>query len=304
MRQLEALELGSVSYQPRDVRRGLSFLILIVTGICLAIYLFSDWSGSAVSAEARFEAFSTSVDLPAGSLQEGKDFSRFSHSNPSHQRLPCLLCHRRENNSPTPVRSVQHTPCAGCHSEQFQAKSGAICTICHSNVESKGRELKPFPSLSSFNMTFNHAKHRNVECSTCHKPLSRGVALSMPTGMQAHATCFRCHEPRAKANGQDISSCSGCHKPGRPSRASTAAKAFRVNFSHDQHRREGLTCAECHKITGRIARLQQVSSPLPSQHSGSQRAQSCESCHNNKRAFGIQNFADCKRCHQGPTFRF
>jgi hypothetical protein len=28
------------------------------------------------------------------------------------------------------------------------------------------------------------------------------------------------------------------------------------------------------------------------------------SCHNNKRAFGIENFADCKRCHQGQHFYF
>jgi hypothetical protein len=35
-----------------------------------------------------------------------------------------------------------------------------MCTICHTNVESRGRELKPFPPLRSFNMTFNHAKHR------------------------------------------------------------------------------------------------------------------------------------------------
>jgi hypothetical protein len=28
------------------------------------------------------------------------------------------------------------------------------------------------------------------------------------------------------------------------------------------------------------------------------------SCHNDKRAFGGDDFSDCKRCHQGPTFRF
>jgi hypothetical protein len=30
---------------------------------------------------------------------------------------------------------------------------------------------------------------------------------------------------------------------------------------------------------------------------------SCRNCHNNKRAFG-EEFASCKRCHQGQTFRF
>jgi hypothetical protein len=27
-------------------------------------------------------------------------------------------------------------------------------------------------------------------------------------------------------------------------------------------------------------------------------------CHNNRRAFGGDDFADCKRCHTGQTFRF
>ena len=29
------------------------------------------------------------------------DFSDFKHENPNHERLPCLLCHKREDNSPT-----------------------------------------------------------------------------------------------------------------------------------------------------------------------------------------------------------
>jgi len=304
MKALKPAEQNSPVYSRRDTRRRLSVFTLIAGCFCIAMLLCSGWQASAVSADPRVE--STWLMIPgAGSepSQEGKDYSKFSHQSSSHQRLPCLLCHRRENSAAVPVRSVQHTPCAGCHSEQFAARSGQICTICHTNVESRGRELKPFPKLRSFNMTFNHAKHRNVDCTTCHRPLNRGVALSMPAGTQAHTTCYRCHEPRAKANGRDISSCGECHKPGKYSRASTSAKAFRVSFSHDQHKDEGLSCLNCHKITGRTGRLQ-VSSPLPTQHPASNRVKSCETCHNDKQAFGIANFSDCKRCHKGPTFRF
>jgi c(7)-type cytochrome triheme protein len=246
--------------------------------------------------------FVMSSSSSAASPQGAKDFSRFTHNNASHQRLPCLLCHRRETNSPRPVRSVQHTPCAGCHAQQFAAKSGPICTICHTSVETRGREVKPFPSLKSFNMTFAHARHRSVACTSCHKPANRGVALSIPAGADAHTVCYQCHAPKAQTSGQDISSCSTCHKPGQHSRLSMNSKAFKA-FSHEQHRREGTNCVECHKITSLASRTSQVSSPLPTEHPANQSAQSCESCHNDKRAFGIASFSNCKKCHQGPTFK-
>jgi hypothetical protein len=39
-------------------------------------------------------------------------------------------------------------------------------------------------------------------------------------------------------------------------------------------------------------------------HHVTTRAQSCMTCHNDRRAFGTENFANCKRCHEGTTFRF
>jgi c(7)-type cytochrome triheme protein len=295
-----------------DRRRVLSFGILIGGGLCIAISLFSNSSASPLPVESGsgsgFGTMSppfTISGLVAEATQEaGKDFSRFAHTNPSHQRLPCLLCHRRENSSPRPVRSAQHTPCAGCHAQQFAAKSGPICTICHTDVESRSHELKPFPSLKSFNMTFAHARHRNVACLICHKPATRGIALSIPSGADAHTTCYRCHSPRAQANGQDISSCSTCHKSGQHARLSTSSKAFKASFSHEQHKNQGVSCAECHKITSLAARSAQVSSPMPTEHPASKSTQSCETCHNDQRAFGIASFSSCKRCHTGPTFRF
>lgn len=300
-------QVASLTNAPFAIRqRSLSVGVLISGCICSAIYLFSDWRASALSVESAgtMSPFMISSVRSEPTQEASKDFSKFSHSNPSHQRLPCLLCHRRENNSAQPVRSLQHTPCAGCHAQQFAAKGGPICTICHIDVESRTHELKPFPSLKSFRMVFAHAKHRNVACSTCHKPANRGIALSMPSGANAHTACYQCHTPRAQASGRDISSCATCHKAGQYSRASTSAKAFRVSFSHEQHKREGLSCIDCHRITGLAARSSQVSSPLPTEHPVSQRVQSCETCHNDLRAFGIASFSNCKRCHQGPTFRF
>jgi c(7)-type cytochrome triheme protein len=297
--------LASVSGYSR--RRWLSLAVLFggIAFITVQVLVGSRETGFAFESGGAVPVGFATANLSTEPTAEGSgDFSRFSHANASHQRLPCLLCHRRESNSPRPVRSAKHAPCSGCHAQQFEAKSGPICTICHTNVSSDSSALKPFPTMKSFNITFTHAKHSQVACSACHKPVQRGVALSLPSGAGAHTTCFQCHTPRSKANGRDISSCETCHKPGQLSRISISRKAFRASFGHDGHKREGLDCSDCHKITGSSTRRGQITSPLPTEHPFTQRGQSCETCHNDQRAFGIANFANCKRCHQGTTFRF
>lgn len=230
------------------------------------------------------------------------DYSKFTHTNPQHARLPCLLCHRREDNSPQPKRSLAHLPCSGCHSQEFNNSSSPMCTICH--VSNGSKELKAFPRAKSFDAKFNHAVHSRGGarpangCVTCHKPANRGVAKSFPTGFSAHNTCFQCHTPQAKSGDKDISSCATCHVLGSPSRPSMNAKAYRVNFSHDKHARR-MNCTDCHTTSaGRTG------SPNPTMHNNSGRGKNCSTCHNNTRAFGADDFANCKRCHTGTTFRF
>ena len=236
------------------------------------------------------------------------DYSKFKHANPNHARLPCLLCHRRETNAarPTLPGKDSHAPCAGCHAQQFASSSGPICSICHTDAQSGG--LKSFPRLASFNVKFDHARHtrmRTVSCGTCHQSLRGGVAVSIPSGLNAHTTCFRCHTPGASSGGRDISSCGVCHQLGRHSRMPTTAPAFRVGFSHAKHdRSEGLTCNECHRVRAGVARQLQVSSPQPLNHHASPNSFSCMSCHNGKRAFGGDDFSVCTKCHKGAAWRF
>src|SRR4051812_47662465 len=163
--------------------------------------------------------------------ESGLDFSKFSHTQ-THAALPCLLCHRRENSSPQ-LSLPGHTPCAGCHTQRFSDSRNPICTVCHTEVASGA--LKTFPALKSFNMRFNHALHMTGAarpgngCVTCHKTERRGVALSIPAGFNAHATCFQCHAPRAQGSeGRDISSCSTCHSAGNYVRTTMQASAYRV----------------------------------------------------------------------------
>jgi c(7)-type cytochrome triheme protein len=264
----------------------------------------------AVATTTVFVTLNSSANEPTndvGPMLESQtaDYSKFQHDDPNHSRLPCLLCHRRETNSPRPSLpgSNGHLPCAGCHTQQFANSSGPMCTICH--TDSQSGKLKSFPRLSSFNMKFDHARHRNVNCATCHKPARAGVAFSIPAGFSAHITCFGCHTPNAKSGEQNISSCGTCHQSGRHVRTPETAQAFRVGFSHAKHdRSDGLSCNDCHRVRAGVARRLQVSAPQPLNHHASPGAFSCMSCHNGKRAFGGDDFSVCKRCHTGTAWRF
>ena len=232
-----------------------------------------------------------------------EDFSRFSHSSSAHARLRCSACHRREENSSKAIW-LGHRPCSSCHSQKFASLKDPVCTVCHASAEPKGPEIRSFAGLKSFGARFDHAGHASVGCNTCHKPAGRGVTLSIPSGAAAHATCFQCHSSGASSGGHDLSSCDVCHTSGRVGRFTSLAKAFRLNFSHADHSAKNkLNCNECHRARAGVP-SGKMTRPLPAMHRASPQTQSCASCHNDTRAFGGDDFSDCKRCHQGPTFRF
>jgi hypothetical protein len=80
-----------------------------------------------------------------------QDFSRFRHDTQQHTRMPCLVCHVRSSNSPTP-KMPGHIPCASCHSAEFaKGNASPICAICHTATD-----VKSFPPLRSFNAVFDH----------------------------------------------------------------------------------------------------------------------------------------------------
>jgi c(7)-type cytochrome triheme protein len=266
-------------------------------------------TGFAFKTLSRDATLATTLEPPEYQQQmqmpEGLDYSKFQHSTRNHSRLPCLLCHRRESNAsvPTLPGGNGHLPCAGCHAQQFSGSDSPICTICHTDVKSGA--LKSSPPLQSFSVKFDHSLHRqmgNVTCATCHRPTGAGVALSIPRGFSAHATCYRCHTGRAQSGGSDISSCGTCHQLGRYSRTPTFAQAFRVGFNHAKHQK--VTCNECHQVRSGMPQRRQVTAPEPLNHHATGRGQSCLTCHDGKRAFGGDDFSVCKRCHQGGAWRF
>jgi c(7)-type cytochrome triheme protein len=282
------------------IQRMRKLQLALISTVIVATLGYVLQSG-ATTASTTTEAGQQQQSQPA----EGLDYSKFLHNSRNHARLPCLLCHRRESNSARPQLpgQSQHAPCTGCHAQQFSNSDSPICTICHTDVKSGA--VKSFPRLKSFSMKFDHSRHvkmQGVNCSTCHQPSRRGVALSIPAGFNAHVTCYRCHTPRAQSQGRDISSCSTCHQLGGYRRTPEYAQAFRVGFNHAKHQKAN--CNECHQIRAGMPQQRQVTSPAPLNHHARAGSKSCMSCHDGKRAFGGDDFSVCKRCHTGTKWRF
>lgn len=280
----------------KDRRRGFRVLqgVILIVALMLYVYAFRSALGSPNPSENAVEDLILDPEPPAG------DFSRFTHTNQFHSRLPCLLCHRRDTNG-TKIGfpgKIDHLPCTGCHTAQFNDASSPICTICHTNPQTGA--MKRFPGLRSFGARFNHAKHGRAGCTTCHAPQRGGIAKSIPSGSAAHATCFQCHSANAP---MAMSSCGTCHQPGRLVRTPEWTRAYSVSFSHAKHATGRMNCAACHTVKAGTVRGKQVSAPLVSMHFAPAKSMSCGGCHNGKRAFGPDDFSNCKRCHVSNTFK-
>ncbi|MBV8859915.1 MAG: cytochrome c3 family protein [Acidobacteria bacterium] len=290
---------GATRTRPRGRLRALTACAFA----SLLLFVFAAYKRTPASPANVFAA-------PAVAIEPQGDGASFSHASERHASLGCASCHERPDNSPTP-RWPGHKACTDCHVQQFVTQGGQLCLICHANVEGNNPPLKAFPGLSGFNMRFDHARHseggaRPAEgCASCHRPARRGVALTIPAGAPAHENCYSCHTPQARGSAGDIASCATCHTQGGYRRTPSNARAYSVSFSHATHgARQGMRCDDCHQVRAGAGQGRQVASPQPTQHFGSARAQSCMTCHNNRRAFGGDDFADCKRCHKGQTFRF
>ena len=281
---------------------------LLLTLACVAGFAATHFF-DASSAVSPFKLAGAALTLE--SMKTSPTSSQFSHETPTHRGVACAACHQRVDNSAEP-RVPGHKACTDCHLQQFVGQPDLpMCSICHTNLETRNPPVKAFPRLRSFNVKFDHAQHTTGAgssekgCAACHSPSGRGVALTIPSGLDAHARCYTCHTPQATAAGRDIANCGACHDLSPYAPTPTGSKAFRIGFSHATHgARQRLDCASCHTVRAGLPQSRQVASPTPAQHFPPRRAQSCATCHNNRRAFGGEDFSDCKRCHTGTTFRF
>ena len=296
------------NYSARRQWLSLAFLILTTSAL-----IFGAMLGARAAAEKAASASSSNAVFgsePEAFTIEPQDYSRFSHTSPgAHAGFAdpsaCANCHQRNSTAAQPT-FPGHKACIDCHLAQFTTVNIPLCTICHVNdLGNPNPGLKGFPGLRSFRVAFDHQQHQaaRAACASCHQTARRGVAFSIPAGLNAHTQCYTCHSPGLSAS--NLSSCGTCHASvGRHTRTPATARAFSYSFSHATHgARQRLGCTDCHIVRAGLPQSRQVSAPAAFQHFPRSRAQSCATCHNNQRAFGEADFGDCKKCHKGATFR-
>lgn len=279
--------------------------LFLSAGLLLPFAFYIAGCGSDATTGVGNETSTAPQDAPSPEQRfvfSDKDYSKFDHSSEQHARMPCLVCHTAESPG-SKVKMTGHIPCSSCHIEHFEQRDHAICSICH--TDPADGDVKVFPTLASFGAKFNHAKHiPHANCATCHSPTQRGAGFSVPVRGNAHATCLQCHGTGAEmlksdvARGRDLDSCATCHQQGT-ARLVRRNVVYKGSFSHRGHR--NLTCNNCHTVQADSGRVTALRTAM---HFGTGRSQNCATCHNGRRAFGGEDFASCKRCHQGPSFSF
>ena len=141
------------------------------------------------------------------------NYSQFKHDNPNHSRLPCLLCHRRTDNSSQPKLPGKnaHAPCTGCHQQSLPIRAV------------RSRFMRTSEQAAAFRVGFSHANHdasEKLSCAECHRVrpgLPRGRQVSSPVALNHRAaarstSCATCHNSERAFGGDDFSVCTRCHK--------------------------------------------------------------------------------------------
>lgn len=168
--------------------------------------------------------------------ETGRDYSRFTHNNPSHKQ-ECDSCHKFPSSNWKQVRKVdeafpdvtdypEHSSCLACHRQQFfSGATPSICRVCHVDPSPRNGARQPFPNpretfdasakgqseFSEHTVYFPHDKHEGM-FGQAQPPFGPG------RGRRLVRTSF---QPGDVARDQDTqatknSSCSKCHQDYKP----------------------------------------------------------------------------------------
>lgn len=271
----------------------------------LVFTAFALFAAACLQRGERLQPVITSSEMPdpVQARVSSSTFKNFSHKIPDHLQFECNTCHKRE---PLGIKSQLggHESCIGCHMNEWIAEEQAICSICHTDMNSNDPPVKAFPVKfrEGFNTVFDHGDHdsgagRPVEgCAACHEPSGRGKTI--PSGFETHATCYVCHKPENQLMPKDKNdSCNVCHKIAPYIRTLPSQYSPRIIFSHRDHARE--SCNECHRVQPGKPQGKQVDSIATLQHRTTP-GFNCLQCHNGVRAFTGNNPSNlnCARCHK------
>lgn len=236
--------------------------------------------------------------------------SRFPHDR--HDEIACTECHALDDvlrGRPAIPGSRDHEPCdrGQCHQAEFLAKPGAMCAMCHDEVNPTrpdGTTLAPYPPAygrRALPAEFSHAMHLDreriekrvgfhVTCTDCHARDDAGRPRAA-----GHAVCARCHAPEAISPGTPpMDRCDQCHRPGRqPMRRERQLIVDDLRFDHGNHaldrRGQAIACVECHQQSSQTEEVGRHPPPT---------TQTCVGCHDNiDRTPSGSRMLVCETCH-------
>ena len=208
----------------------------------------------------------------------------------AHGRIDCSQCHKKENIKDQELRDRKSTylglgqECTDCHKDYHQGALGVNCINCH------GYEaFRPAPGFNHNNSSFRLlGKHQSVDCSLCHKTITRNGRETRHFKPIAHARCTDCHrDVHENRFGQN---CTKCH-----SEISFHQIKKTGNFNHEatgfplKGRHQSVSCASCHK-NGYSVTLN---------HS---RCTDCHTDYHRKQFASPGSVPDCSECHTEQGF--
>ncbi|MEZ4402295.1 MAG: cytochrome c3 family protein [Kofleriaceae bacterium] len=266
----------------------------------------------AVAALATACRQATPAPLPLPSA--GPD--RFPHA--AHATLTCAPCHDQAAAIAGTVvvpGADDHAACdaAGCHGPAFAAPPGALCRVCHAEVDPTGATpttLREYPATDGVRAEpsrFSHGIHLdnaameravgfNLACSDCHE-----VDPAGQPAVAGHRACIRCHADEvALADAPAMTRCAGCHQGGASVRTPRQLIVGDVRFDHGRHRDDArgtpITCAVCHPARGVPVDAAQLPAPALA---------ACVACHDDGARVPVtKRMRVCETCHTSISLTF
>ncbi|HWN67979.1 MAG TPA: cytochrome c3 family protein [Haliangium sp.] len=238
------------------------------------------------------------------------------YSHRQHQEhgleLPCTRCHQLDARGIPQPPAADHAPCsdAGCHREEFMARTPKICGACHLGTEPWQRLYFQARGRldTEFGARFSHRLHQQADanligsCERCHRQPSQQRDLGLPA---QHATCMAtgCHERVGieidhPVGPTPLTVCTACHEldlvANRRAQRLQAPWSVRERFDHAQHRSQpgsgaAVPCTTCHQGVAEADRVTEIPGPPK---------RACAPCHDGRAAFKLTGHG-CARCHGG-----
>ncbi len=148
-------------------------------------------------------------------------FDHAAHLKPGARPVEgCATCHKPLRGGVAlsiPAGIDSHSTCYTCHTPDLVVEGQNLgnCNTCHSIAN-----YQRTPTTSAtFNTSFSHAKHQQLDCTNCHTVRAntpqRQQVVSPVVGMHTYSggemSCMSCHNDKITFGDRDFANCQRCH---------------------------------------------------------------------------------------------